>query len=324
MRKFWRKIVIESIRKDRKNGSDKRTFTAFEIARGFRNLRITITTSFKNFFLAVLGITCAAFGLKSFLLPNNFLDGGAMGIAILTTELSDISLSILIILINFPFIILGYNVLGKQFTVKTAIVIGGLSLVLALFSFPQITSDKLLVSVFGGFFLGAGIGFTVRSGAVLDGTEILAIFMSRKFGTSIGDIIFAINLLVFSSAAYFFSIETALYSIITYLSASKTVDFIIEGIEEYMGITIISRHFEEVRSMITDNLGRGVTVYSGKRGYGKTGELKDIDIIYTVITRLEISKLYSEIQKIDPNAFIVKSSVRDTKGGMVKKRPFNH
>lgn len=247
-----------------------------------------------------------------------------MGIAILTTELSDISLSILIILINFPFIILGYNVLGKQFTVKTAIVIGGLSLVLALFSFPQITSDKLLVSVFGGFFLGAGIGFTVRSGAVLDGTEILAIFMSRKFGTSIGDIIFAINLLVFSSAAYFFSIETALYSIITYLSASKTVDFIIEGIEEYMGITIISRHFEEVRSMITDNLGRGVTVYSGKRGYGKTGELKDIDIIYTVITRLEISKLYSEIQKIDPNAFIVKSSVRDTKGGMVKKRPFNH
>lgn len=324
MRKFWRNIVIESILKNRLNGNSGKTFSAFEIARGFRNLRISFFAGIKNFVLAAIGISSAAFGLKSFLLPNNFLDGGAMGIAILVSELSTISLSILIIVINLPFIIMGYNVMGKQFVIKTAIVIGGLALVMAVFTFPQITSDKLLVAVFGGFFVGAGIGFTVRSGAVLDGTEVLAIFMSRKFGTSIGDIIFAINLLVFASAAYFFSIETALYSIITYLSASKTVDFIIEGIEEYMGITIISRHSNEVRSMIINDLGRGVTIYTGKRGYGKTGELKDIDVIYTVITRLEVSKLYSEIQKIDPNAFIVNSSVKDTKGGIIKKRPFNY
>jgi len=274
--------------------------------------------------MTLIGITCAAFGLKSFLLPNKFLDGGATGIAMLLSQLTNLSLSVLILIVNIPFIILGYSVLGKSFTIKTAFVITGLSAVLAVTEFPQITNDKLLVSVFGGFFLGAGIGLTVRSGAVLDGTEILAIFMSRKFGTTIGDILFGINILVFSSAAYFFSIESALYSIITYLSASKTVDFIIEGIEEYTGITIVSRRSEEIREMIINEMGRGVTIYTGKKGFGKTGEFVDMDVIYSVITRLEVSKMYSEIQKLDPNAFIVNSSVRDTKGGIIKKRPFKH
>ncbi|MBK8983893.1 MAG: YitT family protein [Ignavibacteria bacterium] len=301
-----------------------KTFSAYQLARGFRNLRITIVTFFKNLIMTTIGITCAAFGLKSFLLPNKFLDGGATGIAMLLSQLTNLSLSVLILLVNIPFIILGYSVLGKSFTIKTAVVITGLSIVLAVSDFPQITSDKLLVSVFGGFFLGAGIGLTVRSGAVLDGTEILAIFMSRKFGTTIGDILFGINILVFSSAAYFFSIESALYSIITYLSASKTVDFIIEGIEEYTGITIVSRRSEEIREMIINEMGRGVTIYTGKKGYGKTGEFVDMDVIYSVITRLEVSKMYSEIQKLDPNAFIVNSSVRDTKGGIIKKRPLKH
>ncbi|HAY32629.1 MAG TPA: YitT family protein [Ignavibacteria bacterium] len=321
MKKFWRYLVIKSIR--RKNQSTK-TFSAYQLARGFRNLRITVITFFKNLIMTLIGITCAAFGLKSFLLPNKFLDGGATGIAMLLSQLTNLSLSVLILIVNIPFIILGYSVLGKSFTIKTAFVITGLSAVLAVTEFPQITNDKLLVSVFGGFFLGAGIGLTVRSGAVLDGTEILAIFMSRKFGTTIGDILFGINILVFSSAAYFFSIESALYSIITYLSASKTVDFIIEGIEEYTGITIVSRRSEEIREMIINEMGRGVTIYTGKKGFGKTGEFVDMDVIYSVITRLEVSKMYSEIQKLDPNAFIVNSSVRDTKGGIIKKRPFKH
>lgn len=321
MKKFWRYLVIKSIRG--KNQSTK-TFSAYQLARGFRNLRITVITFFKNLIMTLIGITCAAFGLKSFLLPNKFLDGGATGIAMLLSQLTNLSLSVLILIVNIPFIILGYSVLGKSFTIKTAFVITGLSAVLAVTEFPQITNDKLLVSVFGGFFLGAGIGLTVRSGAVLDGTEILAIFMSRKFGTTIGDILFGINILVFSSAAYFFSIESALYSIITYLSASKTVDFIIEGIEEYTGITIVSRRSEEIREMIINEMGRGVTIYTGKKGFGKTGEFVDMDVIYSVITRLEVSKMYSEIQKLDPNAFIVNSSVRDTKGGIIKKRPFKH
>jgi len=324
LRNLWRNILIEFIRKHRLKSNSENTLSVLEIARKLRKLRKSLIANLKNFIFAIIGISSAAFGLKSFLLPNNFLDGGAMGIAILISELSKISLSILIILINFPFIILGLNVIGKQFVIKTALVIGGLALVMAVFSFPQITNDKLLVAVFGGFFVGAGIGLTIRSGAVLDGTEVLAIYISRKFGTSIGDIIFVINLLVFSSAAYFFSIETALYSIITYLSASKTVDFIIEGIEQYMGITIISHHSEKVRIMIINVLNRGVTIYTGKNGYGKSGEFKNIDVIYTVITRLEVSKLYSEIRKIDPKAFIVNSSVNDIKGGIIKKRPFNH
>ena len=189
--------------------------------------------------------------------------------------------------------------------------------------FPDVTKDNLLVALFGGFFLGAGIGLSVRGGAVIDGTEVLAIYLSRKFGTTIGDIIIVINILIFSAAVYFLSVEIALYSMITYLAASKTLDFIIEGIEEYMGVTIISSHSEEIRQMIIQKMGRGVTIYSGKQGYGKRGETRDADIIYTVITRLELNKLNTEIEKIEPDAFVVMSSIRDTKGGMIKKRPLH-
>jgi uncharacterized membrane-anchored protein YitT (DUF2179 family) len=180
------------------------------------------------------------------------------------------------------------------------------------------------VAVFGGFFLGAGIGLAVRGGAVIDGTEVLAIYLSRKLGTTIGDIIILINVIIFSTAAYFLSIEVAMYSMITYLSASKTLDFLVEGLEEYIGVTIISRQCEEIRQMIINTMGRGVTVYSGKRGYGKQGEMSETDIIYTVITRLELNKLNTEIEKIAPDAFVVMSSVKDTKGGMIKKRPLAH
>ena len=186
------------------------------------------------------------------------------------------------------------------------------------------TTDNLLVAVFGGFFLGAGIGLSVRGGAVIDGTEVLAIYLSRKLGTTIGDIIILINVFIFAAAAYFLGIEIALYSMITYLSASKTLDFIVEGIDEYIGVTIISMRSEEMRQMIINIMGRGVTVYSGKRGYGKRGETKEVDIIYTVITRLELNKLNTEIQKIEPDAFVVMNSVKDTKGGMIKKRALKH
>jgi uncharacterized membrane-anchored protein YitT (DUF2179 family) len=230
----------------------------------------------------------------------------------------------LLIGINIPFILLGNKILGKQFALKTAIAISGLALCVATVQFPNVTNDNLLVAVFGGFFLGAGIGLAVRGGAVIDGTEVLAIFLSRKFGTTIGDIIIVINVLIFSTAAYFLSIEIALYSMITYLAASKTLDFLIEGIEEYIGVTIVSSHSEEIRQMVIDKMGRGVTVYSGKRGFGKTGETRNSDIIYTVITRLELNKLNTEIEFIDPHAFVVMSSVKDTKGGMIKKRPLQH
>lgn len=214
--------------------------------------------------------------------------------------------------------------MGKAFAIKTALAISGLAVCLATVTFPNVTNDNLLVAVFGGFFLGAGIGLSVRGGAVIDGTEVLAIYLSRKFGTTIGDIIIIINILIFSAAAYFLGIEVALYSMITYLAASKTLDFIVEGIDEYIGVTIVSSKSNEIRQMIIEVMGRGVTVYSGKRGYGKRGETKETEIIYTVITRLELNKLNTEIEKIEPDAFVVMNSIKDTKGGMIKKRPLKH
>jgi uncharacterized membrane-anchored protein YitT (DUF2179 family) len=198
--------------------------------------------------------------------------------------------------------------------------ISGLALVLALVEFPNVTDDNLLAAVFGGFFLGAGIGFSVRGGAVIDGTEVLAIFLSKKFGTTIGDVIIIINVLIFLAAAYFLGIDIALYSMITYLAASKTLDFIIEGIDEYIGVTIVANHSEDIRKMIIQKMGRGVTMYTGKRGMSNDGIDQPVDIVYTVITRLEINKLNTEIEKIEPTAFIVMHSIKDTKGGMIKKR----
>jgi uncharacterized membrane-anchored protein YitT (DUF2179 family) len=200
-----------------------------------------------------------------------------------------------------------------------------LAIVVHVIPYPIITDDKLLVSVFGGFFLGAGIGLAMRAGAVLDGTEVTAIYLSKKLGLSIGDIILLFNIAIFSVAAYLIGREEALYSILTYMAASKTVTLIIEGIEEYTGVTIISHKHEEIRTMIIDKLGRGVTVYQGKGGYGKKDQQRqNIEIIYAVVTRLETARLNTEIEKIDPSAFVITNSIKDTKGGMIKKRPFSH
>ncbi len=278
----------------------------------------------KDVLLIGAGMCSAAFGLESFLLPSNFIDGGVTGISLLTAELSGAPLYLLLVLINAPFIILAYNTVGHRFALKTGIAILGLAVMLATVHFPEVTHDKLLVAIFGGFFLGAGIGLSIRGGAVLDGTEVLAIFLSRKLSTTIGDIVIVINILVFSAAAYFLSMESALYSMITYLAASKTLDFIIEGIEEYIGVTIVSASSEDIKQMIVEVMGRGVTVYKGKGGFGKKGEATEVDIIYSVITRLEINRFKNEVEKIDPEAFMVLSSVKETRGGMIKKRPLAH
>ncbi len=277
----------------------------------------------KDTFFIVIGIFAAAFGLESFLLPNSFIDGGVTGISLLVSEVTQTPLWILIILINLPFMVMAYRAIGKQFAIKAIIAILGLALVLALIEFPEVTQDKLLVAVFGGFFLGAGIGLSIRGGSVLDGTEVLAIFLSRKWRVKIGDIIILVNVIVFLAAAYLLSIEAALYSMLTYLAASKTLDFVVEGIEEYTGVTIISQKSEEIRKMIIEKMGRGLTIYRAKGGYGSHGEQNDYNVIYTVITRLEIRKLHIEIDKIDSGAFVVMNSINDTRGGMVKKRFLN-
>lgn len=325
MNTIWKRIIIQTTLKHKKNQAySTNRYTEYELAKGMREFKINLFRNVKDVILITTGIFSAAFGLKGFLLANHFIDGGATGISLLISALTNIPLYLLLVTINIPFIILGYNIISKAFAIKTMLAISGLALVVATVTFPDVTKDNLLVAIFGGFFLGAGIGLSVRGGAVIDGTEVLAIFLSRKFGSTIGDIIIIINVLVFAAAAYLLSIEIAMYSMITYLAASKTLDFIIEGIEEYTGVTIISAHSQRMKRMIIDILGRGVTVYNGKSGFGKKGETRDIEIVYTVVTRLELSRLNNEILKIDNNAFVVMSSVKDIKGGIIKKRSLKH
>ncbi len=272
--------------------------------------------------LIVLGILSAAFGLKGFLLSSHFIDGGVTGISMLLADTTGLPISVLIFVINVPFLILGYSKLGNTFALKTALAITGLALCLAFIHFPDITPDKLLTAVFGGFFIGVGIGLAMRGGAVLDGTEIAALLMSKKTQLlKVSDLILILNVIIFLVAAFLLGAESALYSILTYLSASKMIDFILNGIEQYTGVTVISAKSETIRKAITENLGRGVTIYQGKSGYGKDGQINDPrDIIFTVATRLEIPLLKQQILKIDPAAFIVQQSIDDTTGGLLKRK----
>lgn len=266
----------------------------------------------------------AGLGLEGFLLPNRFLDGGVTGISLIVNELTFLPLSLLIIIINLPFIIMGFRQISKTFALKTFTAISLLAVCLLVVPYPVVTSDKLLIAVFGGIFLGIGIGLSIRGGAALDGTEVLAIYLSKKSSLTVGEVILIFNLIIFSCAAFLFGIEIALYAILTYISASKSVDFILEGIEQYTELTIVSQSSEEIRCMIIEKMGRGVTVYKGQKGYGTTGQREnEFDIIYTVVTRLELQKLLNEIDHIDSHAFIVQNSVSDTKGGMIKKRPLH-
>ena len=272
--------------------------------------------------LILVGVGCACSGLRGFLLPNAFIDGGVTGISLILTEITGLSLAIFLVLINIPFIALGYNTIGKQFAIRSLLAIIILAVSVHFIELPIITDDSLLIAVFGGFFLGAGIGLSLRGGAVIDGTEVLAIYISKKAHVTIGDVILLFNVIIFGVAAYIFSVETALYAMLTYLSASKTVDFVVSGIEEYVGVTIISDFSEEIRLAVIEKMGRGCTIYNGKRGFGKRGDrLKDTDIIYTLITRLELARLQTEVDKIDKNAFVIMQSIKDAKGGMIKKRP---
>lgn len=272
----------------------------------------------------LLGVGMAAIGLKGFLLPNNFLDGGAMGGALLLEILTKIDLSYLIILVNTPFIIIGAKQISIPFALKSAAAILGLAILVHFITIPDITNDKLLISIFGGFFLGAGIGLTIRGGAVIDGTEVLAISVSRKSSLTVGDFIAVFNISLFSLATFLIGIETAMYSMLTYLSASKTIDFIINGIEEYIGVIIVSSKAEEIKSLITNHLGRGVTVFKSEKGFGSRGEFEEEGkILFCVVTRLEVTKFLFEIEKIDQNAFVVQHTIKDTKGGMIKRRPLH-
>ena len=270
----------------------------------------------KDIFLILLGIFSASFGLKSFLLSSHFIDGGVTGVSMLAAGALKMPLFIFILLINFPFIILGYKQVGKSFAIKSTFAIAGLSACLAIIKFPDVTPDLLLTAVFGGFFIGAGIGLAMRGGAVLDGTEIAALLLAKKSGfLKVGDIILILNILIFSAAAFFLGIEAALYSILTYIAASKTIDFLIHGLEEYTAIMIFSDFNEAIRQALTLQLKRGTTIFNGRKGFSGNEQ----DILFCVVTRLEIGQIKSVVLDIDPAAFIVVHALSDVDGGLVKK-----
>ena len=282
-----------------------------------KDTRVELNHLIRDNFFIIIGVLSAGFGLKGFLLPNMFIDGGAMGISLTIAELTRIPLSVLIVAVNFPFLILGLSTIGKGFAIKSIIAIILLAVTVQFFFFFFVTQDKLLIALFGGFFLGAGIGLAIRGGSVIDGTEVLAVYISKKTSLTIGDVIMIFNIIIFAFAAYVFTVEVALYAMLTYLAASRTVDFIVSGIEEYLGVTIISDQYEEIRQAILENMGRGCTLYNGQKGHS----LENTYIVYTLVTRLELAKLQTEIDKIDKKAFIIMHSIKDAKGGMIKKRP---
>jgi uncharacterized membrane-anchored protein YitT (DUF2179 family) len=286
--------------------------------------KIVFERNFKDFLFIIAGVGMASIGLKGFLLPNHFLDGGAMGISLLTEILTGLDLSLLIIIINLPFMVLGAKNISYFFALKSTLAIFVLAIFVHYVHLPVITSDKLLISIFGGFFLGTGIGFTIRGGAVIDGTEVLAISVSRKSSLTVGDVIALLNIILFSIAGILVNLETAMYSMLTYISASKTVDFVINGIEEYIGVMIVSRDSEGIRNQITNKLGRGVTILKSEAGFGTKGQMgNDGNVLFCVVTRLEVTKLLLEIEKIDRECFVVQYPIKDTKGGMIKKRPMH-
>ncbi|MDP3665563.1 MAG: YitT family protein [Sediminibacterium sp.] len=296
--------------KTRAHDEKKRKVVAFDL--GFIQDLIFIT----------FGVLTAAFALKGFLVPNNFFDGGVTGISLLIHEIYHINLALVILVANLPFIILSMYGINYSFAIKTLVCIILLGLCLHYLPYPIITSDKLLVSIFGGFFLGLGIGLTMRAGCAVDGIEVLALYALRRSSFTISEIILALNIIIFSIAAFQFGIQTALYSMLTYFTASKTVDYVVEGIEAYTGVTIISSNSEIIKYRLVNELGRGITVYKGERGFlpGKFEVHDNCDIIFTVITRLELRKLRDLVAEIDPKAFVFASTIKEASGGIIKRR----
>jgi uncharacterized membrane-anchored protein YitT (DUF2179 family) len=270
-----------------------------------------------NTALIALGILSAAMGLKGFLLSSNFIDGGVTGVCMLLGKVTGVSLAIWLPVVNLPFVAIGYRQMGRAFAVRSAVAIAGLAGALAFVPFPDVTHDLVLTAVFGGFFIGAGIGLAVRGNAVLDGTEIAALLISRRGDLlRVGDIILLFNVGLFLVAMTTLGVNESLYSILTYIAASKTLDFVLYGIDEYTAITIVSDAHRAIRERITGELGRGVTVYKGYGGLSGT----EREILYCVVTRLEIGKVKSIVREIDAHAFIVFHPLTGAEGGIVKQR----
>lgn len=283
---------------------------------------IKIKDSVADYIFIVIGILSLTFALKGLLIPNHFFDGGVTGISLLLHEKYGFNIAYSIIALNFPLILIGLKLIGKKFFFKSLIFIIILGACLLWLPVSVITHDKLIISAFGGFFIGLGVGLGMRGGCALDGIEVLAVYTGKKVGFSMSEIILGLNIIIFSIAAIFFGWESAFYSMLTYYVASRTIDYVVEGIQEFTGVTIISGKSDEIKAYLVLQMDKGITVYKGKRGFMKDSfeVSSDCDIIYTVVSRLEVRRLKGAVHEIDPKAFIFSGSVKETAGGILKRK----
>jgi uncharacterized membrane-anchored protein YitT (DUF2179 family) len=274
-----------------------------------------------SLFYIVLGVICAAIALEAFMLPNKFLDGGVTGIAIIVNLVFGVNLNLLLVLINIPFLWVGWKIVGKTFAVQSTISVALLTIVLYFMEIEPITNDKVLIAVFGGVLMGTGIGLIIRGGGLIDGFEVITEFFQKNSAFSGSEITVFLNSLIMLVAAYFFGAEPAMYSILTYFTAIKMTDYVVEGFEEYTALTVISREDDKVKELIVKDFGKAISVYKGERGYlPETFHIKHpCDIIMTVVTRLEVHRMKEAIQEIDPKAFFYVQTIKEVKGGVIKR-----
>lgn len=279
--------------------------------------KLPLKEKIKRFTFITLGAILMAVALELFLVPNNLLDGGIVGISIMASHLLKLPLGLFIFIINIPFFYLGYKQIGKTFALSTLYAITILSIGTALLHpIPPFVDEKFLVTIFGGVILGLGVGLVIRYGGSLDGTEILAILISNKSPFSVGEIVMVINFFIYLAAGFIFTWESAMYSVIAYFIAFKTIDIVQQGLDESKSVWIISDQHEEIGDAINARLGRGVTYLVGEGAY--TGD--DKKVIFCVITRLEESKIKDIVNHYDNSAFVAIGNVSEVKGGRFKKR----
>ncbi|MEI2360021.1 YitT family protein [Priestia megaterium] len=271
----------------------------------------------KRMLFILVGALLMAVGLEFFLVPNEVIDGGIVGISIILSHLTDVQIGFYIFVLNLPFFFIGYKQIGKTFALSTLLGVIILSIATSIFhDLPVLTGDPLLATVFGGIVLGVGVGIVIRYGGSLDGTEILAILFNKRTPFSVGETIMFFNLFILGSAGFVFGWDRAMYSLMAYFIAFKTIDIVIQGLDESKSAWIISEQYEQIGEAILARLGRGVTYLNGKGAY--TGD--DKKVIFCVITRLEEAKLKAIIDEIDPSAFFAVAAIAEVRGGRFKKR----
>jgi len=277
--------------------------------------------SLKAIGFTLLGVASAVIAFKGFMIPNHFIDGGLNGISILISETFHINIAIPLILINIPFIFLGYKKIGKSFAVLSLIAIILLALSLQFVHISTITEDNILIALFGGLFIGLAIGLIIRAGGVIDGLETIALYTTQKSKFTSNELMLLIASCVFILLGLKYGWDKSMYSILTYFTALRTADYVVDGFEEYTSLTIVSSEFVKIREMIVKDFDKAVSVYKGERGYlPENFDVKhDCDIIVTIMTRLETNGIQRAIYEIDPKAFLYTQSIKEVKGGVIKQ-----